>query len=161
MGAGKSTLGKMLATKLNIQHVDLDNYIATKHNNTISEIFELHGQEYFRKYESDCLKEVSKSADVVISTGGGTPCWGDNMKFLKESGITIYLKCDPNRLADRLINSKTVRPLVVGKSLEQLQKFIKETLDVREQYYNQASVIIDNPSRDVTQLMEVLKYYNN
>lgn len=159
MGSGKSTIGRSLASKLKLDFIDLDNYIQESQNKTISEIFEAHGEAGFREIESKCLKELAKIEQGVISTGGGTPCWGDNMEFIKSHGISIYLKCSTDMLVDRLINSKNKRPLIEGKNCDELRDFVDKTLEKRDHFYNQASVIIANPSRDVTQILDVLSYY--
>lgn len=159
MGAGKSTIGRSLASKLEMEHVDLDCYIQEAENMTVGDIFAAHGEEYFRDLETKYLAEVVTKDNLVLSTGGGTPCWGNNMETLKNHGVTIYLKCSPEMLTDRLLHSKNKRPLIEGKSEDELKKYVTEMIEKREEYYNQASVIISNPSRDVTQILEILSYY--
>lgn len=160
MGSGKSTIGRGLASKMDMRFIDLDSHIQEMRNQTIEQIFKSHGETFFRELENKYLKEITKDAyNIVISTGGGTPCWGDNMEIIKRSGISIYLKCSPEMLSDRLLNSKHKRPLIEGKNETELKDYIKTTLQKRELFYNQASIIIANPSRDVTQIIEVLSYY--
>lgn len=160
MGSGKSTIGRGLAAKMDMKFIDLDTHIQEMQNQTIEQIFKSQGETFFRELECKYLREIAQNADnIVISTGGGTPCWGDNMEVIKRAGISIYLKCSPEMLSDRLLNSKHKRPLIEGKNETELKDYIKTTLHQRELFYNQASIIIANPSRDVTQIIEVLSYY--
>lgn len=160
MGSGKSTLGRVLAQKLGYEHIDLDRCVEAYALATIPEIFARDGGEaQFRSYESQCLQVCTAENDnVVISTGGGTPCFGGNMDLMCGSGLTIYLKLEPKMLAARLAVSKTKRPLLAGKNEEQIEQFIIESLAAREVYYNRSSIIFANPSRDVSRLYELVKY---
>lgn len=141
MGSGKTTIGKRLAKSLSLSFVDLDAYIEMKYRKTVPAIFEESGEEGFRKIESQVLKEVSEFEDVVISTGGGTPCSFDNMEVMNGAGLTVYLDAHPEDLADHLLLSKTVRPLIAGKSREELVPFITHHLSQREQFYRKAQLI--------------------
>lgn len=143
MGSGKSTVGRELANKLKLQFIDLDNYIEERNFKTIPEIFASAGEEGFRKAEQQALREVSEFENVVVATGGGAPCFFDNMELIKRTGISIYLNGTPRILAERLMNSKTERPLIKGKSENELIEFIHETLDKRNLWYNQAHVIFN------------------
>lgn len=160
MGSGKTTLGRPLAHRLGYGFVDLDKMIEEKAEATVSEIFAARGEEGFRALERACLEEViAGGGDVVVSTGGGTPCFYDNMKAMNAGGVTVYLKLAPAALADRLAGAKTCRPLVAGKSPEELVRYISETLAVREVYYGEANVVVANPSRDVGRIIEILNPY--
>ncbi len=141
MGSGKTTVGKLLAQALSLSFVDLDAYIENKYRKTIPRLFEEKGEDEFRKMESLSLKEVSEFEDVVISTGGGTPCFFDNMEVMNRTGLTVYLDAHPEDLADHLLASRTVRPLIVGKSREELIPFITEHLARRETYYKKAKIV--------------------
>ena len=141
MGSGKTTIGKRLAKLLSLSFVDLDAYIENKYRKTISALFAEKGEEGFRKIENRSLQEVAAFEDVIISTGGGTPCFFNNMEIMNGTGLTIYLQAHPEDLADHLLDSKTVRPLIAGKSREQLIPFITEHLEQREYYYRKAQVI--------------------
>jgi len=112
MGSGKTTVGKLLARSLSLEFIDLDAYIENKYRKTISALFAGKGEEEFRKIESQALHEVAQFEDVVISTGGGAPCYLDNMALMNQAGTTVYIKADPEELAARLQVSKTVRPLI-------------------------------------------------
>lgn len=143
MGAGKTTLGKILAMHKNLEFIDLDHYIENRYQKTISQIFEEVGESGFRKIESTLLKEVGEIENVVISTGGGAPCFFDNIEYMNQTGNTIYLKSSAESLMKRLSLCKDKRPLIKNKSDEELLEFITGALDRREQYYNQAQIVFD------------------
>jgi len=141
MGSGKTTVGKRLAKSLSLDFIDLDAYIQAKYRRTIPQLFEEKGEEGFRQAERQALQEVAEFEDVVISTGGGAPCFFDNMELMNKAGTTIYLQAEPQELADRLSASKTVRPLIAGKSREELVPFIRDHLACRERYYLMARIV--------------------
>ena len=141
MGSGKTTIGKRLARSLSLSFVDLDAYIENKYRKTVSTLFAEKGEDGFRKIENQSLREVAEFEDVVISTGGGTPCFFDNMEVMNRAGVTIYLEAYPEDLADHLLVSKTVRPLIAGKPREELIPFITEHLACREYYYRKAQIV--------------------
>jgi shikimate kinase len=141
MGSGKTTVGKKLAKSLSLSFIDLDDFIQNKYRKTISELFAEIGEEEFRKVESRALREVSEIEDVVISTGGGAPCFFNNMKIMNNAGITLYIEVEPEELAARLLASKAVRPLIVGKSKDELIPFIRKHLSKRECYYRMAQIV--------------------
>lgn len=149
MGSGKSTLGRRLSKHLGLQFVDMDHFIEQRFHKTIPQIFEQEGEEEFRKKERKVLEELSGFTDIVIATGGGAPCFFDNMELMNETGITVYLDIDPEILAERLLKSKTERPLVKGKSKEELVKYIDTTLKKREVFYNRAKYRITRPDVDL------------
>jgi len=139
MASGKSTVGKKLAGKLNLPFIDLDNYIETKNNTTIRFIMYEKGMDAFREIEKNSLEEIIKeNSDIILSTGGGTPCYFENMKLMNESGETIYLEVDIPTIVDRLMHSKKDRPLIWGKSKEDLTVYAKDLLNQRQGYYLQA-----------------------
>ncbi|HHU41237.1 MAG TPA: shikimate kinase [Fermentimonas caenicola] len=141
MGSGKTTVGKKLASLLKLSFIDLDAYIEGKHRKKISEIFAEKGEDEFRKIERRALIDVSQIENAIISTGGGAPCFFDNMSLMNESGVTVYIEADPEELAARLMASKTVRPLIAGKSKDELIPFITKHLADRERYYRNAKII--------------------
>jgi shikimate kinase len=143
MGAGKTTVGKHLARKLNLQFIDLDLFIESRYRKRISEIFAERGEEHFREIERKALLEVSQFENVIISTGGGTPCFFDNLTVMNESGKTIYLKVSIDELTARLTAGKHNRPLVERKGKEEMKPFIAESLARREPFYIRASVVFD------------------
>lgn len=141
MGSGKTTIGKRLAKSLSLAFIDLDAYIENKYRKSVPDLFAEKGEEEFRKIESRSLREVAEIEDVVISTGGGTPCFFDNMEVMNRAGLTIYLEAHPEDLAAHLLAAKTVRPLITGKPKEELIPFITEHLSRRESHYRKAQVI--------------------
>ena len=143
MGAGKTTIGHQLSKKTGMMFYDLDWYIESRHRTTVSEIFATKGEEGFRQIERAMLHEVAEFEDVIISCGGGTPCFFDNIDYLNAQGETIYLKCSPEVLFEHLKMGKTERPLLKDKSPEEVKAFISEQLQHREQFYNQAKHIVD------------------
>lgn len=143
MGAGKTTLGKSLARYLGLEFIDLDWYIENRFHQSVSQLFATRGEEGFRKIEQNMLHEVAEFEDVVISAGGGTPCFFDNMEYMNQQGLTVYLKATPEILRTHLRMGKQKRPLIAQKNDEELDIFIRESLDKREPYYNQAHLIFD------------------
>lgn len=143
MGAGKSTLGKALAKTMNLQFIDLDDFIVNRQHKTIKEIFAEVGEEGFRRIERNVLEEVSTFEDVVISLGGGTPCFFDNMEIVRRSGRSVYLKPSEEVLLARLIHGKHKRPLLAEKNDEEILAFIREQLAWREPFYNQAEIVFN------------------
>ena len=143
MGAGKTTIGKALAKELNVPFYDLDWYITSRMRKTVAQIFEERGEEGFREIERNMLHEVAEFEDVIISCGGGTPCFYDNMDYLNAQGDTVYLKASPEVLYGHLKIGKTERPLLKNKTPEEMQEYIREQLDKREQYYLQAKHVLD------------------
>ena len=138
MGAGKTTIGKALSKELDMMFYDLDWYIETRMHRTVAQIFAEKGEEGFRKIEHNMLHEVAEFENVVISCGGGTPCFFDNMDYMNQQADTIYLKASPEILQYHLSIGKGVRPLLLGKTKEEVQVFIREQLAQREHFYSQA-----------------------
>ena len=143
MGAGKTTIGKALSKELGIVFYDLAWYIESRMRKTVSEIFAERGEEGFRKIEYNMLHEVAEFEDVIISCGGGTPCFFDNMDYLNQQGQVVYLKAEPEVLYKHLLMAKVERPLLKGKSKEELLTFIKEQLEKREPFYTKARYTLD------------------
>lgn len=138
MGAGKTTFGKKLANKLGLQFVDLDTEVSIKENSSVKEIIEQHGIDYFRKAEADTLRKLDLDKKL-ISTGGGTPCYFDNMEYMKRRGVVVFLNIDEGVLYSRLkATDLNERPLLKGLDDEGLKKFIHEKLSERLPVYNQA-----------------------
>ncbi|EFI71795.1 MULTISPECIES: shikimate kinase [Segatella] len=143
MGAGKTTVGKALAEDLGLTFYDLDWYIENRMRKTIKQIFDESGEEGFRKIEHNMLHEVAEFENVIISCGGGTPCFFDNMDYMNEQGETLYLKASPEVLYGHLRMGKSVRPLLLNKTPEEVKVFIQEQLQKREPFYNKAKHILD------------------
>ena len=143
MGSGKTTVGKALSKETGMMFYDLDWYIETRMHKTVSEIFAERGEEGFRKIEYNMLHEVAEFEDVIISCGGGAPCFFDNMDYLNQQGDVVYLKATPETLYNHLLMAKVERPLLKGKSAEELIAYITEHLKERAPYYEKARHTLD------------------
>lgn len=148
MGAGKTTVGKDLSRFSGYSFIDLDYYIEERYHKTVSQIFAEKGEDEFRKIEQKMLHEVSEFENVIISTGGGTPCFFDNIDFMNTCGTTIYLKVSVDELAARLEVCKHTRPILKDRSGEDLKRFISENLEKRRSFYEKASVVFDGNKMD-------------
>ena len=143
MGSGKTTVGKALSKETGMMFYDLDWYIESRMRKSVSQIFAERGEEGFRKIEYNMLHEVAEFEDVIISCGGGTPCFFDNMDYLNQQGDVIYLKATPETLYKHLLMAKIERPLLKGKSAEELIAYITEHLKERSPFYEKARHILD------------------
>ncbi len=143
MGSGKTTVGKSLAKALQYDFIDLDEYFEEKYKISVSDFFARYDEIAFRKIESRIINESKEWSNVVVSTGGGAPCFFDNMQQMNINGITVYLKMSFAALKNRLQNAKRQRPLISGKTDEELEQFIAENLSKREPFYNQAKIIFE------------------
>jgi shikimate kinase len=141
MGSGKSFSGKRLAEKNGMSFIDLDDYIEAKEGRTIREIFKKEGEAYFRKIEKECLHEMGEREMIVISTGGGTPCFFDNMNWMNESGVTVFLETSVEVLSNRLFDEMQKRPLLKGFSKRELKNFIEKKLAERNAFYHQTQIL--------------------
>lgn len=143
MGAGKTTVGKALAKELHMPFYDLDWYIESRMHKTVKAIFDERGEAGFRKIEHNMLHEVAEFEDIIISCGGGTPCFFDNIDYMNRQGETVYLKATPEVLYRHLKMGKTIRPLLLNKTADEVQVFIREQLAQREPYYSRAKHVLD------------------
>jgi len=160
MASGKSSLGKVLAEKLNYRFIDLDFFIETKEAASVKDIFKTKGEIYFRKQEMLYLNDIlSSKEDIVLALGGGTPCYGNNMESIRNSPhiISIYLKASINTLVDRLKSAKSKRP-IISHILEksELSEFIAKHLFERSQYYDLAQYKISTDGKTVEEIIQEL-----
>lgn len=156
MAAGKSSTGKKLAAKLKVPFIDLDEAITAKAGKAITKIFESDGEEAFRQMEHECLLETAQSPAAVIACGGGTPCFHDNMKWMKENGTTIYLKLFPKGVLSRLKKQEiTQRPLL--KEAEDIETYVQKEWEKRNPIYQEADIVIDALEVKAPQLLTLLK----
>lgn len=138
MGAGKTTIGKVLAREMGLDFYDLDWYIEDRFHKKIPDIFAEHGEEGFREIERKMLHEVAEFENVVISCGGGTPCFFDNIDYMNAQGETVYLDAKPAVLKEHLLMGKSQRPLIQGKTPDELEAYIETSLQTRLPFYQKA-----------------------
>ena len=143
MGSGKTTIGRALSKETGMMFYDLDWYIESRMRKTVAQIFAEKGEEGFRKIEYNMLHEVAEFEDVIISCGGGTPCFFDNMDYLNQQGDVVYLKATSEVLYRHLLMGKVERPLIKGKSSDELIAYISHHLEEREPYYQKAGNTLD------------------
>jgi shikimate kinase len=157
MGSGKTTLGRKLAAKMGYEFIDLDHKLEQQVELSIAEYFSFFGEDSFRKLEAQVLKKTPYPGNVIISTGGGLPCYFDNMDWMKANGKVVYIRLSPKTLADRLESGKEERPLLQDKHGDELVAFIEQKLAEREAFYSQASIIADGLSLTAEKLEQILK----
>lgn len=153
MGCGKSTKAKQLANLLECPVIDIDAVIVEQQGMSIANYFDAHGEEAFRKLESETLKNYNYPDTCVIATGGGLPCYFDNMDWMNENGSTVYLEMTPPQLVSRLGN-RDKRPLLRGMDDEQLLAFIADKLHERNPFYRKAHLVVNAFDLEPTALLE-------
>lgn len=153
MGSGKTTAGRLLAEDLDYDFADLDELIEAKEGKAVTEIFAEKGEEYFRETEAEVLNSLLGRTKLVVALGGGTACFHDNMQKMKSSGMTVYLRVSPEILARRLSHGNT-RPLVAGKTGEELKNHIRKLLAGREGWYRQSDIVFDADKYNPRQLLD-------
>ena len=161
MGSGKTTVGKKLARQLDYDFVDTDELIVAMAGKTVQAIFDTEGEDAFRLLEHSVLKSLANRINTVISTGGGTPCFFNNMQIMKKTGIVIYLKMHPNSILKRLKLAKNPRPLLRNIPEEELLPFITNQLIRREQFYLNAHFTIKGESLDIDEVVKIVKGFRN
>lgn len=142
MASGKTTFGKALARRTGLDHIDLDFYIEQRFHASVKDLFATRGEAEFRRIESVLLREVGEFSDVVVSCGGGTPCFGDNMEYMNSRGLTVCLQAADEVIARRIIEAGDKRPLMAGKTKDEILSAIREHMAVRAPYYGQARIKI-------------------
>lgn len=157
MGSGKTTVGKRLANQLKYDFLDLDTFFENKYHINISEFFEKYDENIFRSIEAELIRETEKTDKLIISTGGGTACFNNNMRFMKQSGLTVYLKMSAASLTQRLSNAKNTRPLIKKFNETELEEFIIDQLRIRKVFYNKAHIIVKGENCDINTLVQSIK----
>jgi shikimate kinase len=159
MGSGKSTVGKLLADRLNLNFIDLDNYIEGKLKTKIAGIFKEKGEIYFRKKEHQYIMEIlEKKQDLVIATGGGTPCYSGNMQaMLEKSNRVVYLMVSVSELSERLFKEKHQRPLIAHLSKHELPEFIGKHLLERSLFYSSANHTVICEKKSLQQIVREIE----
>lgn len=141
MGVGKTTIGRRLANAMDLNFLDLDHYIESNTGMSVSEIFEKEGEVAFRGLEKKHLTEICLQVDnVVVATGGGTPCFYNHMELMNQHGVSVYLQMDVRSIMYRLVHAKDVRPLVLEKTPENLYEFVRQHLEERREFYEEAHI---------------------
>ncbi|MEJ8801255.1 shikimate kinase [Pontibacter sp. H249] len=158
MGSGKTTLGRQLAQQLSYTFVDLDEYIEQREQKSIAAIFEELGEETFRKKERAALEAlVQKFPSAVVATGGGAPCFFDNIKYMNRHGLTVFLAVPVSEISHRLLATNlSLRPLLANKSEAEINLFLAKTLANRNQFYEQAKYKLEGSAITVAQIIELL-----
>jgi len=156
MGAGKTTYGKRLARDIKYNFLDLDQKIEAEQGKTISEIFAERGEDGFRQIEREAMIQTFGLENTIVATGGGTPCFFDNMQLLNQHGATLYIELKPKELVWNLINSHKERPLLRDKTYEELVAYIEETLQKRLPYYTQARYVVNGIGITSQKMIEAL-----
>lgn len=160
MGCGKSTVARGLSQLSDYDFIDLDQRVCQlASTQSVAEIFATLGEAEFRRLERVAIETLPREGNVVVATGGGAPCYGDNMELLNSMGKTVYLKMSPLALRDRLLHVRIVRPKIVGLGPEELLDYVTATLAEREPFYGRASVVVDCdniPSRTIISRLRYL-----
>jgi shikimate kinase len=159
MGCGKSTLGKKIAARLNVPFIDSDFEIQKHYNKSIGEIFAEQGESQFREIEKEYIQTLDLKEDFVLATGGGMPCFGNNMELLNGVGTTFYMERSAKELTHRLVNAKKQRPLITGMSEEELLSFVEDRLILREEYYKKAAVVLPRDEQNPDAIQNYLNHF--
>lgn len=162
MGSGKSSMGKKLAARMEYSYIDLDEEIETDQKQSISQVFSEKGEEVFRILERIALHQTFGKENIVVSTGGGTPVFFDNIQQMNDKGLCIYLKGDVDLLVSRVIRNQQQRPLIANLDQSDLQKFMKDQLAFRSPFYEKAKMHIE--AKDLTPAIlhkQVLSWIEN
>ena len=154
MAAGKTTLGRRAAQLLQVEFIDLDAYIESRYRKRVADLFAERGEAGFRDIERRMLHEVAEFDNVLVATGGGTPCFFDNMEYMRSRGITVYLSASVPTLCRRLSLARVKRPLVAGKTAEELTDCVTRMLEQREPYYRRADYTFDAEQYESTRSVD-------
>jgi shikimate kinase len=159
MGCGKTTAGRKLAKKMGMPFIDLDELIEKHAGKSIRAIFDSEGESAFRELEKQILHQTFSGSDAVISTGGGAPVFFDNMQQMNQQGITVYIQLSAKALLDRLKGATAERPILAGKSEDEMLKFIENALIQREIFYKQASITVNGINLSANSIIRALTIY--
>ena len=157
MGAGKTTTAKRLAGRLGWQVVDTDALFEEKYKISVCDFFNKYDEPLYRKLESEVLKSTESMENTVISTGGGTACYFDNMEWMNHHGLTVFLKISEKAVTDRLLHAKRKRPLAEGKSEAELTEFVQQHYTSRLPFYERAQITVKAEDLDIDSLLERIK----
>ena len=157
MGAGKTTAAKRLANRLGWEVVDTDALFEEKYRISVDDFFQKYDEPLYRKLESEILKSTESLNKTVISTGGGTACYFDNMDWMNQHGLTVFMRVSPASTVDRVLHSHHKRPLVRGKSEEELMEYVNWHYASRMPFYEQARITVKSENLDLEALLERIK----
>lgn len=160
MGVGKTTVGKRLALRLNLDYCDLDEYIVKSENQSINDIFAERGELAFRELERQALAKIT-DPEIVFSTGGGAPCYFDNLDKMLDSGIVVWLTMEPKMLINRLVSGKSKRPLLANLPEGEVLSFIENQLKEREVFYQKAHIHVDSSNMNKDKMDNLVKEIQN
>ena len=158
MGAGKTTAARRLAQRMGWEVVDTDALFEEKYKISVNDFFNKYDEPLYRKLESEVLKATESLDHVVVSTGGGTACFFDNMDWMNQHGLTVFLRISPQAAVDRVIHSRHKRPLVEGKSEEELTEFVNQHYASRLPFYEQANIIVKSEDLDLDTLIRKIQF---
>lgn len=154
-------MGKKLAHRLKLEFIDLDEYIEQREQKAVPQLYTEVGDDRFRQIESKALKEIVEKENIVISTGGGTPCFHDNMSLMEQYGTVIYIRLENAILVSRLKEATKDRPIVLNKTEEELKEYVQELRNKREHFYTRAKYIIEGKDITVDKMLDVLQLSAN
>lgn len=161
MGSGKSTIAILLAKEMKLPLKDIDLIIEKRAELTISQIFKEHGEDFFRYLEGVILNEILlEPSSIIVSTGGGLPCFDNRMEWMNRKDITVYLKCSPDTLINRIQRNSETRPLLEDRTENDLKEFVQNKLEERKSIYESASIIVDgnlSSNKVVQEILEQIK----
>ncbi len=158
MGCGKSTFGRKLAAKMSYDFIDLDHLFESTAGTSIGEYFYVNDEEAFRQEESRILKSHDYPANCVVATGGGAPCYFDNMDWINNNGVSVYIQMSPAALAQRLEKGKAKRPLLKDLNNAEIVDFIEHKLAERANYYERAAITTDGMNLNIEELIAQVIY---
>ena len=156
MGAGKTTAAKRIANRLGWEVADTDAMFEEKYRISIHDFFQKYDEDLFRKLESEVLKSTENLENTVISTGGGLACFFDNMEWMNQHGLTVFMRISPEAAADRILNSKRKRPLTENKTKEELTEYIRQHYASRLPFYEQAQITVKSEDFDLDGFLELI-----
>ena len=161
MGAGKTTAARRLATRLGWAVADTDDLFEEKYRISVDDFFHKYDEALYRKLESQVLKETESLENVVVSTGGGTACYFDNMDWMNQHGLTVFLRISEKAVIDRLIHAKRKRPLSTGKSEAELTAFVQQHYTSRLPFYEKAKITVKSEDLDLDNLVQLVENEKN
>lgn len=157
MGAGKTTVARRLANRLGCEVYDTDAMLEEKYKISVDDFFHKYDEPLFRKLETEILQSTESLENVVISTGGGTPCFNDNIAWMNEHGTTVFLRISPQSAVDRLLHSKKKRPLTENKSEQELTEYVQNHYASRLPFYEQAKICVKAEDCDIDNLIKLIE----